>query len=206
MTIGRKGFTLIELSISAIIVALMAFVIIFVYRSNLISWKWGTKHIDFNQKIQLTSKQIFSDIKKINPIVFKDSADNFWFQGERIGDLFPNLVQIIDRDKNPDNGGEELVFYHTSFLGLEEENFIRIFLEKDELVRESTDRNGVKKRKVVAEKISNLHFLANPRDIFEVVTKMTIEDDQTSGLKEELNFAVHLDTDLVCVKFIRPES
>ncbi len=52
---------------------------------------------------------------------------------------------------------------------------------------------------VISNRVSNLHFLKNPDDIYEVRIAMTIADDRNPELKQDLAFAVHLDTTLVCI-------
>ncbi|NLI77926.1 MAG: hypothetical protein GX442_15990 [Candidatus Riflebacteria bacterium] len=198
----RTGFTLVELAVSAVIAALIGLMVVLVYRSNLTSWRWGQKHMEFNQKVQLAMKQVFTDIKRVNPIVQEDARGNLWFQGEKIGDLFPNLVRLLDTDKDLENGGEEIVFYHTVFNKLEQKTHVRLFLEEGALMRETTDPNGTKKRLVVSNRVENLHFTTNPADIYEVGVQMTILDDKDPKIREDLNFAVHLDTDLICVKLV----
>ncbi|HEY9069862.1 MAG TPA: type II secretion system protein [Candidatus Ozemobacteraceae bacterium] len=197
---SRRAFTLVELSISAVIVVLIGLVLIAVFRSNLATWKWGQERMEFNQKLQLAMKQVFTDIKRINPVVQTDSLGNLWFQGERIGDLFPNVIEVVETDKEPANGGEELVFYHTSYTRPGEKVQVRLFLEKDALMRETTDQNGSRSRVVISDRVSDLHFRRNPADINEIAVTMRIADDMNPKLVEELAFAVHLDTDLVCVK------
>ncbi|MFZ2957301.1 MAG: type II secretion system protein [Candidatus Ozemobacteraceae bacterium] len=208
----KGGFTLIEVVITTLIVSLIGLILILVFRGNLASMRWGQKHIEFNQKIQLAMKQIFTDIKRINPIIVTDEQENLWFQGEKIGDLFPNLVEIIDIDLDPMNGGEQLKMVHTSYQRPGERVFVRLFLEGEgseagredvatgSLMREVTDLNGSKKRSVVSNKVSHLHFVANAEDIREIRVSMTITDDRNPEMKEDLAFAVSLDTDLVCVK------
>ena len=160
--------------------------------------------MDFQQKIQLAMKQVFTDIKRINPVTSVDGKGNIWFQGEKIGDLTPNLVLLIDRDQNPDNGGEEIRFYHTTYSRPGEKTQVRLFLEDGALVRELVDDNGGKKRSVVSNRVSDLHFLKNPDDILDIRVRMIITDDRNPDLKETLVFAVHLDTDLVCVQMKTP--
>lgn len=197
---SRRGFTLIELTISAVIVSLIGLVLVAVFRSNLASWKWGQEHMEFNQKIQLAMKQVFTDIKRINPVVQTDTQGNLWFKGERIGDLFPNVIEVVDTDSESENGGEELIFQHTTYKKPGEKTQIRLFLEQGALMRETTDQNGSRSRVVVTDRISNLHFMRNPADISEISVTMRITDDMNPKLVEDLIFAVHLDTDLVCVK------
>lgn len=195
----RKAFTLVELMIVAVIFSMIGLTLVYIFRSNLISWKWGQKHMEFNQKIQLAMKQVFSDIKKINPMVMQDETNNLWFQGEKIGDLFPNLVEILDTDQDPMNGGEEIVFFQTSFKTPGEKTQIRLYLEEGALMRESTDLNGKKIKVVISDRVTNLHFQKNPTDIYEVRVSMTIADDRNPEMKENLGFTVHLDTNLVCI-------
>ncbi|OQA06553.1 MAG: hypothetical protein BWY66_01801 [bacterium ADurb.Bin374] len=200
MTRPASGFTLIELSISAVIVSLLGLVLVAVFRSNLATWKWGQEHMEFNQKIQLAMKQVFTDIKRINPIVLTDTQGNLWFKGERIGDLYPNVIEVVDTDKLTENGGEELIFQHTTFRRPGEKTQVRLFLEQGALMRETTDQNGSRSRVVISDRVSNLHFVRNTADINEISVSMTIADDMNPKLTEDLVFAVRLDTDLVCVK------
>jgi prepilin-type N-terminal cleavage/methylation domain-containing protein len=207
MKIIRKntGFTLIELSISSLIVALIAIVLIMVFRSNLTAWQWGQKHMEFNQKVQLVMKQIFTDLKMVNPVLKMDTAGHLLFQGEKINDLFPNLVTIYDKDKEPENGGEEMVFFLTSLQDLDRKDRIRYYIDEDkkELIREKQDYDGKKSRKVVAPRASDLYFSADPGDIRQVMVKVKIIDEKNPETSEELDFAVRLETDLVCVKVVR---
>lgn len=199
----KKGFTLIELSISALIVALISLVLIMVFRSNLNTWKWGQKHMEFNQQVQLVMKQIFSDLKLVNPVLKLDGDGHLMFQGEKINDLFPNLVTIYDKDKKPENGGEEIVFFQTSFTNLERKDRIHYYLEKGKLMREIQDYDGNPKKKVVAEKAKDLFFKADPGDIRQVLIKVTLIDPKNEKMQETLDFAVRLETDLVCVKVVK---
>lgn len=206
---SRRGFTLVELTISALIISLIALVLMVVFRGNLTAWKWGQKHMEFNQKIQLAMKQIFTDLKKINPMVVMDGQKNLLFQGEKLGEFLPNLVEIVDLDLDPNNGGEEIRYVHTSYNRPGERVGVRLFLEKDDknakdgaLMREVTDVNGARKRTVISNRVSDLHFQTNLADIREVRVGMLITDDRNPELRENLSFAVSLDTDLVCVKFL----
>jgi prepilin-type N-terminal cleavage/methylation domain-containing protein len=198
----RRGFTLIELSITSVIALLIGLVLITVYRSNLTTWRWGQKHMEFNQKIQLAMKQVFTDIKRINPLVATDDAGNIWFKGEKGGDLVPNLVTLISTDQDLSNGGEEITFVHTSFSRPDARIHVRIFTENGALLREVTDHNGTRTRVVIADRVKDLHFIPNPEDIYEVRVQMTVSDDRNPELIENLQFAVRIDTDLVCVKLV----
>lgn len=202
----RTGFTLIELSVSSLVVALIALILVMVFRSNLTAWKWGQKHMEFNQKIQLAMKQIFTDIKAINPLVTLDMSGDMWFQGEKPTDLMPHLVTILDTDHESENGGEQIVFFHTSFSSPSERTRLRFYLEEGALIRETTDGNDVKKKTVIADQVSNLFFKPNSNDIYEVEVAMTITDNKNPDLKEDLKFAVRLDTHLVCVKMISKDD
>lgn len=198
-----SGFTLIELSVSTLVIALIILVLIMVFRSNLATFKWGQQHMEFNQKIQMVMKQIFSDLKQINPVLKQDEEGHVYVQGEKIGDLFPNLVTIYDTDKNPENGGEELVFYLTSFNDLNRRDHVRYFIDKGELIREIKDYNGNTKRLVIAEKASDLQFADDPGDIRQIHVKVTVTDPKRPERVEKIDFAVRLETDLVCVKMVK---
>jgi len=200
---NKKGFTLIELSISVIIIALIILVLIVVFRSNLATFKWGQQHMEFNQKIQLVMKQIFTDFKQVNPILRQDEDGHIFLQGEKIGDLFPNLVTIFDKDKNPENGGEEVAFFLTTFTNISQRDHVRYFIDKEELIRQKTDHDGNVRRSVIAEKASDLFFSEDPGDIRQIRIKLTLADPKKPERSEKIDFAVRLETDLVCVKTVR---
>jgi prepilin-type N-terminal cleavage/methylation domain-containing protein len=200
---ASAGFTLIEMSVSVLIIALIVLTLIMVFRSNLSTFAWGQRHMEFNQRIQLVMKQIFTDFKQINPILKQDQDGNLYLQGEKIGDLFPNLVTIYDKDKKPENGGEEVVFFLTSIEDLNQRDRVRYFLEKGELIRETLDYNGNTKRKVIAEKASGLQFTGDIGDIRQIHVKFLLEDPKKAGHVEDIDFAVRLETDLVCVKTVK---
>lgn len=197
------GFTLIELSVSSLIIALIALTLIMVFRGNLATFAWGQRHMEFNQRIQLVMKQIFTDFKQINPILKQDEDGNLYLQGEKIGDLFPNLVTIFDKDKNPDNGGEEVTFFLTSIDDLSRRDRVRYFLEKGALVREVQDYNGIIKSKTIAELASGLQFSGDAGDIRQIHIKVVLADPKKPGWTENIDFAVRLETDLVCVKTVK---
>lgn len=201
----NKGFTLVELSISSLVIALVVLVLIMVFRSNLATFAWGQKHMEFNQKIQLVMKQIFTDLKQINPILKQDEDGHIYLQGEKIGDLFPNLVTIYDKDKDKDsaNGGEEVVFFLTSISDINRRDRIRYFLEKGELIREVQDYNGTTRRKAIAEQAAGLQFAPDTGDIRQILVSLTMTDPKSPGRIETLDFAVRLETDLVCVKTVK---
>jgi len=197
------GFTLIELTVSTLVIALVFLVLIMVFRSNLATFRWGQQHMEFNQKIQMVMKQVFSDLKQINPVLKQDKEGHIYIQGEKIGDLFPNLVTIYDKDKNPENGGEELVFYLTSFNDLNRRDHVRYFIDKGELIREIKDHNGNTKRLVIAEKAADLQFSDDPGDNRQIHVRVTVADPKKPERTEKIDFAVRLETDLVCVKIVK---
>lgn len=199
----KGGFTLIEMSVSALVIALIVLTLIMVFRSNLATFSWGQKHMEFNQRIQLVMKQIFTDFKQINPILKQDEDGHLYLQGEKIGDLFPNLVTVYDKDKKPENGGEEVVFFLTSIDDLNRRDRVRYFLDKEELIRETQDYNGNVKRKAIAEKASDLQFTEDNGDIRQLHVQFMLADPKTPGRTEKIDFAVRLETDLVCVKTVK---
>ncbi|MBF0547355.1 MAG: prepilin-type N-terminal cleavage/methylation domain-containing protein [Candidatus Riflebacteria bacterium] len=207
--IKRVGFTLVELMITTVIISLISLVLIVISRSNLATWKWGQQHMEFNQKIQLAMKQVFTDIKNVNPLLEMDEKENLLFKGEKGGEFFPNLIEIGDTDGDLTNGGEVLTLTHSTFTNVGDYSKIRLFLEpgdtsdkyKGALMREIEDRNGKKGKMVIYDRVSDLHFQINEQDIKEIRVSMVITDDTNPLLKENLSFAVSLDTDLVCVKF-----
>lgn len=198
----RKGFTLAELSVVVFIISIIFVLLITIFRNNLATFRWGQERMNFTQEVQVVMKQIFSDLKQVNPILRQDSSRNILFKGESIGDLFPSLVVIFDKDKKPENGGEELGFYITSLKDFSISEHIKYFIKDGKLIRLFTDYNGKQKRSVMAESASNLYFLEDPGDVRQVRIKLTLSDSKNPSRVENIDFAVRLETDLVCVKTV----
>ena len=200
----KRGFTLIELSVSALIIGLISIVLILVLRSNLAAWQWGQKHMEFNQHVQLIMKQIFTDLKNINPIVQMDAEGHLWFQGERGGDIRPNLVTIYDNDSETTGYGQELVFFLTSFSDLNRRDRIKYFInEEGELIREIQDAQSDSFARVIAPIAKDLRFRNDPYDLRQVSVELTIVNPEDENMSETLDFSVRLETDLVSVRLVR---
>lgn len=204
---GRRGFSVVELSVAVVIIALIATTLIYVFRSNLSTWQWGTAHMGFNAKVQLTMKQVFTDIKAIGPAIGVDQNGTLYFQGEKIGDMQPNLVQILDLPSDTASEGRRVEFGLYDLNNPGQRTKVAYYLDSAQpsepptrLIREVTDYNNTVRKKVVAERVTNLFFQRNPADIQELRIRMDIGDDENATLREHLAFAVHLDTNLVCVK------
>ena len=200
----KRGFTLVELSVSALVVSLIFLVLIMIFRGNLQTWQWGQKHMEFNQRVQLVMKQMFTDFKQINPILVTDSDGHIWVQGEKGGDIQPNLVTIYDHEPETSAGGQELVFFLTSLNDPSRRDRVRYHInEKGELVREVQDYHGNPRARVIAKKAADLVFRNDPGDNRQIKTSVTITDDENPDMVETVDFAVRLETDLVSVKMVR---
>lgn len=195
---------MVELSVSALVVSLIFVVLIMLFRGNLQTWHWGQKHMSFNQKVQLVMKQIFTDLKQINPILTTDSDGHIWVQGEKGGDILPNLVTIYDHEAESSDGGQELVFFLTSLSEPSRRDRVSYKINcKGELVREIQDRHGNPNERVIAKKAADLIFRNDPGDNRQIKVSVTITDDENKDMVETVDFAVRLETDLVSVKLVR---
>lgn len=158
----------------------------------------------FNQKVQLVMKQMFTDLKQINPILTTDSQGHIWVRGEKGGDIQPNLVTIYDHDPESNDGAQELVFFLTSLSQPSRRDRVSYKIsDKGELVREVQDCNGKLREKVLAKKAADLVFRNDPGDNRQIKVSVTITDDDDDKMVETVDFAVRLETDLVSVKLVR---
>ncbi|MBP5469007.1 MAG: type II secretion system protein, partial [Candidatus Riflebacteria bacterium] len=114
----KSGFTLIEISVSALIVSIIATVLIVVLRGNLNTLKFGQKHMDFDRKILLTIRRMFYDLKHINPILSKSEKYGYTLKGENIGEPKPRKV-FIRKSKDLKEKQDELEFVIDSNLDVD---------------------------------------------------------------------------------------
>ena len=117
--IRKSGFTLVELSISVLIISSIIMVLLMILRSNLNTFKWGQAHVSFEQKKLLAARQIFYDIKSINPILSSDRM-GVKLKGESMEEFGVNLVTIDKKNENFNT----LRFIQASFEDLEKRDVV----------------------------------------------------------------------------------
>lgn len=202
---NNNGFTLVEILISSVVISLVVIVLIMVFRSNLHTFQWGQKHMGFNQHVQLVMRQIFTDLKNINPILTQDIQGHLLIAGERSGDLRANMVTILNHHPESENKNDELSFVLTTFSDINRRDHVRYYVDPETtaLIREVTDNRGNVAKREISPLVRDFSLKNDPFDRRQIRVGLTIinEDDET--MKDQINFAVRLQTDLVGVREIR---
>lgn len=198
--VKNKGFTLVEVLTSALIVGLLATVLLVVLRSNLTTMSWGQKHMDFNYKIQYFMKQFYTDIKKINPHVYVHKYGHLYIKGEAGEEFFPNVVRIEKDIIN--NSGTELLFVLSSLKSDSEAMAIKYYYDKksETIIREIRPADGPPRAIPVARNAKDLRFHVNENDSKSVRVTCKIFDDKRPEVFEDVDFTVRLEGDLMTVK------
>lgn len=195
----KSGFTLVELSISALIVSLIATVLIYVFRSNLQTLKWGQKHMSFNQHIQLVIKQIFTDLKDVNPVITMDAGGHIWIQGEKNGEIRRNHVDIYRASSEEQNDTISILL--TDFHERNRRDLITYYIDVlGQLIRSFQDYDGNSENQVIAKRASKLKIGSDPYDNRQITLSLVITNDDDLSMSEKIDFAVRLQTDLVGVR------
>lgn len=195
--IRKSGFTLVELSISVLIISSIIMVLLMILRSNLNTFKWGQAHVSFEQKKLLAARQIFYDIKSINPILSSDRM-GVKLKGESMEEFGVNLVTIDKKNENFNT----LRFIQASFEDLEKRDVVYYFVKENNLYREITDKNGKGSGKVILENVVSLVFDEDSNDHKQIHVKFMVGDPKNNLKPEPVDFVIRLETDLVHVKTI----
>lgn len=193
----KTGFTLVELSVSILIVSIISTVLLIVLRSNLNSFKFGQKHMDFNQKVLLAMRRVFYDVKRINPILQKSLQYGISLKGENIGEPKPRKI-FIRKSKAPDLGRDQLEFVIDSNNDIEDVYNIKYFLSNKSLKREVRDMAAQTKVDTILDHVVSFEVNNNPDDIKQLYIKF-VANNPKENLKREVDFAVRLETDFVYV-------
>ena len=191
----KSGFTLIEISVSALIISIIATVLIIVLRGNLNTLKFGQKHMDFNQKVLLTIRRIFYDLKHINPILSKSEQYGYTLKGENIGEPKPRKV-FIRKFKNRKEKQDELEFVIDSNLDVEDIYNIKYYVTNRILFREVRDLSAKTTSSKVLENVSSFVVSKDEKDIKQIYIKFVATE---KGLERDVDFAVRLESDFVYV-------
>lgn len=194
----KSGFTLIEISVSALIVSIIATVLIVVLRGNLNTLKFGQKHMDFDRKILLTIRRMFYDLKHINPILSKSEKYGYTLKGENIGEPKPRKV-FIRKSKDLKEKQDELEFVIDSNLDVDDIYNIKYYVTKDHrLMRETRDKSAKTTADMVIENVDSFLVTKDEKDIKQIYIKFMVSDAK-KALKRDIDFAVRLESDFVYV-------
>jgi prepilin-type N-terminal cleavage/methylation domain-containing protein len=193
----KSGFTLVELTISTLIITIIATILVIVLRSNLNTFKFGQKHMDFNQRVLLAMRRIFYDLKRINPVLVKSVKYGYSLKGENIGEPKPRKI-FIRKSKEPNLGKDELEFVIDSNNNIEELYNIKYYLKGKSLKREVRNMDSKTKVETILDNVTSFYVDNNERDIKQVYVKF-VANDIKENLKRDVDFAVRLETDFVYV-------
>ncbi|MFC1744945.1 hypothetical protein ACFL35_13215 [Candidatus Riflebacteria bacterium] len=201
--LNKKQFSLVEIIFSLGIISLLLLVLVYCFRNNLISFKAGNIKIQNQARISLLIKQIYVDFKTLNPAIYFDNNYHLWFQGEQLGDLYPNLVELQDLDGNIKNGYEKVTLNQSSIRkigigGKINQNAITYIWKENKLFRKLG-----KVEKILAEDINKFHINRNPESDKHLKISMEIKLEDTAqkkGLNEQISLSIAMDTDLIYVK------
>lgn len=202
----KSGFTLVELSVSVLIISCILMILIYMLRSNLSSFNWGQKHMSFNHKKLMAARQIFYDLKSINPSLHLNKFDEVVIRGEEIEEFNPTIVTITKKDKDhADSDGDQIDFFHAVYGQADTKEQITYVLKTKEkrLARIVTDRSGRGTVKYILDNVSAFELNTDEIDRKQLYVSFSVSDPE-NGVKEAetVTFAVRLETDMVYVKVV----
>ena len=196
----KSGFTLVELSVTVLIISIISLVLIIVFRSNLNTVKFGQKHMDFNQKVFLAMRRIFYDIKQINPVLSPSNTYGYVIKGEQKGEPKPKIIYIRNF-KN--RAGSELEFVLAKENDVEEIFTVKYYLKLDKLknynlIRYTRNLKAEEKEEVILENVPFFEVQNDEYDVKQIFVKYKAKDTK-NNLSRDVDFAVRLESDFVYV-------
>lgn len=192
----KSGFTLVELSVSVLIISIISIVLIMVFRSNLNTVKFGQKHMDFNQKVLLAMRRIFYDLKSINPVLYKSETYGYAIKDEKSGEPKPKMI-FIKKFASPDKN-DELEFALDNGKDVEETYNVLYTINNNNLIKRTRNLKLEEKEEIVLENVSLFRVENDSQDVKQIYIRF-IADDKKTGLKRDVDFAVRLESDFVYV-------
>ena len=193
----KSGFTLVELTVTVLIISIISVALIMVLRGNLNTLKHGQKHMDFNQKLLLGVRRIFYDIKRINPILHESELFGYALKNELAGEPHPRIIWIR-KSQNPKDR-DELEFVIDSKLDVEDiYNIFYHLTPENRLLREVRDNSGKTTVETVLENVASFTVDNREMDVKQIYVKL-FANDKEKGMQRNIEFAVRLETDFVYV-------
>ncbi len=222
----KFGFTLVEISVTALIISIISLTLVVVLRGNLNTVKVGQKNMDLNQKALLAMKRIFYDLKKINPILINSETYGYIIKGENSGEPKPRKIIIrntlrksiedYEQSGKKNYPRDELEFVLDSDQDVEDIYAITYFLKNDTLIREVRDKNNKKSYEKVLEDAVSFEVYNDSIDVKQIYIKFSTKEEDKDKDKDKnkdknkdkdkkikiartVDFAVRLETDFVYV-------
>lgn len=192
----KSGFTLVELSITVLIVSAISMALIMVLRSNLSTMNWGQRRMNFNHKMMMAVRRVFYDIKLINPNLKPSLSSGYALSGEDFGDPRPKMVFVKKRE----NLNDELVFVLSHVNDVEMLYEYKFYVKDKKLLRAIKDLAGKVTIDTIMENVIEFRADNDETDVKQLYVNFTATDPDNNNRPEKVEFAVRLETDFVCVK------
>ena len=208
----KFGFTLVEITISTAIVSLLALIMMYVFRNNLTTMKWGQKHMDLQYKTQVLIKQFYNDIKKINPYSVAGIRD-VYLELETKNTYHPALVKIVgkvNRDYYPieqteftEEGyrGKALFFRHRSLRHSDVTKFVYWYADEvKRLYRTFSFNDQPAIDQLIAANVLEVYFYQLEDDEHAVRMTCKIQDDKDPKHIEDIDITVRFENDMIVTR------
>ncbi len=128
---SSRAYTLVEIMIAMAIAALLLGSVFYAFSQNIDSWHRGEKKLALHSEISTVMSRIYYDLKRINPAVYYDLNFDLWVSGEKYKEAKPNEVELIDENKNKNDGFERIKFKIYMVEPFAKSSNIEFYLKKD---------------------------------------------------------------------------
>jgi len=208
---NNKGFTLIEVLISFSILSLIMIVLLTGTSQNLNVMIRGDENMFIQKEISRLLTDLYIEITSINPSVIIDKYGDPWIAGEKNKEVTPVIIYLVDKDKKPSNGYEEIKFNNYGMKSISDRESIRYYFQADPYNKnkrlENKDKTGYILRKsrnthniILSEFVSDLHFIPQngTTKALKVVGQVAVKSRNASLIKKkDFEFSIRFESPYV---------
>ena len=190
LRVGKDaGFTLLELTISIMLIGIIVLIIVGAMRLGMRSVEAGERRIDTFERSQSSLNIIDSQIQSFVPLTYvsEDGTNKYYFSGERESMQFSTNYSIwggqrgyvtVTYSVKQDDSGRQVLYASENVVGMEETRETRLFYPFDSIYfeyffKEPTEEEGSWVDQWTDEtstpKKVRLHFIQGPTDFSMVI-------------------------------------
>jgi len=129
--ISRRGFTLTELMIAFAIAVMVLGSVLYFFMQRMQTWNRGEKTMILQAEISKVMGAVYTDLKRVNPVIYYDQNFDLWVSGEKYKEAKPNEIELIDEDDKVLDGYERMKFKVYMIEPFSKHETIQYYLKSD---------------------------------------------------------------------------
>lgn len=128
----NRGFTLSELMIAFAIASMVLGSVLYFFMQRMQTWNRGEKAMILQAETSKILGAVYTDLKRVNPVIFYDQNFDLWVSGEKYKEAKPNVVELIDENDKRSDGFERIKFNVYMVEPFSKHETIQYYLKSDQ--------------------------------------------------------------------------